>query len=234
MNRSSDSVKGYFGRVVKCSVSGSIRIPKTGRLDYLANRRRILEAAREVFARRGLEAEVKEIAERAGVGVGTLYRHFESREGLLAALVHQVGDDFLRRLQAVAGTEEPRAALRATIHAGAQSCEQFGALTEVALRRLAGEVDEFHPGGGVGFHAGYPDIHNEVVEIVADVLRRGMGGGIFRADLDVAVAVAALESMFTSGMVLALAARRSYPAAADAIADFFLAAIEAPKHGESA
>jgi AcrR family transcriptional regulator len=210
-------------------MSRSIRIPKTGRSDYLANRRRILEGAREVFARRGLNAEVREIAERAGVGVGTLYRHFESRERLLAAVVHQAGEDMLRRVQAVADTEEPRAALRATIHAGAQSCEQSGALTEVVLGKLAGELDEFHPGGGAEFHAGYPDIHNEVVEIVADVLRRGMREGIFRADLDVAVAVAALESIFTSGMLLALAAQRSYPAAADAIADFFLAAIEAPK-----
>ncbi|HJX61719.1 MAG TPA: TetR family transcriptional regulator [Dehalococcoidia bacterium] len=208
--------------------------PRAERSDALANRQRILEAAREVFARRGLEAEVKEIAERAGVGIGTLYRHFESREGLLAALVHQAGEDLLRRMQPVLGAGEPRVAIRAMIHAAAGLFEQFGALTEVILaRKMTGELDEFHPGGHDEFHADYPDLYNDIVEVMADVLRRGMREGMFRADLDVPVAVAALESIFTSGMLLALAARRSYPAAADAVADFFLNAIEAPKRESS-
>jgi hypothetical protein len=50
----------------------------------------------------------------------------------------------------------------------------------------------------------------------------------------VPVAVAALDSIFSSRMLLALATERSYPAAADAAADFFLAAIEVPKRGEPA
>jgi len=62
------------------------RALKSERSDAVANRERILEAARIVFARRGLDAEVREIAEEAGVGIGTLYRHFGSREGLLMAL----------------------------------------------------------------------------------------------------------------------------------------------------
>ena len=207
------------------------RAPRAERSDALANRQRILEAAREVFARRGLSAEVREIAERAGVGIGTLYRHFENREGLLGALVHQAGEDLLRRLQAVAKTEEPRAALRATIHAAAQFCEQFGALTEVMLAR---DIDKFHPGGHDEFHADYPDFHDDFIAVLADLLQRGMRDGIFRPDLDVAVAIGALESIFVSGMLLALATQRSYPAAADAAADFFLAAIEAPKGNEPA
>jgi len=198
------------------------RAVRAERSDALANRRRILEAAREVFARRGLDAEVREIAERAGVGIGTLYRHFESREGLVAALIHQAGEDLLRRVQAVVGTEGPRAALRATIHAAAEFCEQFGALTEVMLAR---DIDKLHPGGHEEFHADHPDFADEFRELLADLLQRGMHDGIFRPDLDVAVAIAALESIFVSGMLLALAARRSYPAAADAVADFFLSAI---------
>jgi AcrR family transcriptional regulator len=207
------------------------RAPRAERSDALANRQRILEAAREVFARRGLDAEIREIAERAGVGIGTLYRHFESREGLVAALVHQAGEDMLRRMQTVVGSEEPRAALRATIHAAAEVCEQFGALTEVLL---TDEIDKFHAGGHDEFHAEYPDFADEFRELLSDLLQRGMRDGIFRPDLDVAVAIAALESIFISGMLLALAARRSYPHAADAVADFFLAAIEAPQRSEPA
>lgn len=205
--------------------------PRAERSDALANRQRILEAAREVFARRGLDAEVREIAERAGVGIGTLYRHFESREGLLAVLVHQAGEDMLRRMQAVVGSEDLRAALRAMIHAAAEFCERFGALTEVLL---TSELDKFHRGGHDEFHANHPDFGDEFRELLADLLQRGMRDGIFRPDLDVSVAVAALESIFISGMLLALAARRSYPAAADAVADFFLGAIAKATPSESA
>jgi AcrR family transcriptional regulator len=187
-----------------------------------------------VFARRGLDAEVRDIAERAGVGIGTLYRHFENREGLLGALIHQAGDDLVRRLQVVAKTEEPRAALRATIHTAAQFCEQFGALTEVVLAgKLTGELGEFHPGGHEKFHANNYDFHHDFLAVLTDLLQRGMRDGIFRPNLDVPVAIAALESIFVSGMLLALSARRSYPAAADAVTEFFLNAIEAPKHSES-
>ncbi len=211
------------------------RAVRAERSDALANRQRILEAAREVFARRGLSAEVREIAERAGVGIGTLYRHFESREGLLAVLVHQAGEDLLRRLQAVAKTEEPKAALRATLRAAAEFCERFGALTEVMLAgKLAGGLSEFHPGGHDAFHTNHPvDFADEFRDLLADLLQRGMRDGIFRSDLDAPVAIAALESIFTSGMLLALAVQRPYSDAANAVADFFLNAIEAPKRSES-
>ena len=198
---------------------------KTERSDALANRQRIVEAAREVFARRGLDAEVREIAGRAGVGVGTLYRHFGSRDGLLAALVHQAGKDLLRRMQPVLAAEEPGAALRALIRAGAEFLEHFGALSEALLTR---DLEKFHPGGYDEFHADHPDFVNHFRELLGNLLLRGMRDGVFRADLDVPVAVAALDSIFSSRMLLALATQRSYPAAADAAADFFLAAIEAP------
>src|SRR3989304_4084126 len=98
------------------------------RSDAVANRERILEAAREVFARRGLAAEVREIAEQAGVGIGTLYRHFEGREALLAALLQETKQALLQRLQAAVEREAPQDALRAMVRAGADVCEQFGTL----------------------------------------------------------------------------------------------------------
>src|SRR3989304_10445558 len=85
------------------------------RSDAVANRERILEAAREVFARRGLAAEVREIAEQAGVGIGTLYRHFEGREGLLAALLKETKQALLQRLQAPWPTGAAQSALRAIL-----------------------------------------------------------------------------------------------------------------------
>lgn len=57
------------------------------RADAVRNRRRILEAAEEVFAKEGLSVPVDVVAERAGVGVGTLYRHFPTKEALFEAIV---------------------------------------------------------------------------------------------------------------------------------------------------
>jgi AcrR family transcriptional regulator len=55
------------------------------RADAERNRAAVLEAAREMFAEQGLEAPLEEIARRAGVGIGTLYRRFPSRDRLVAA-----------------------------------------------------------------------------------------------------------------------------------------------------
>jgi len=55
------------------------------RADAARNRQRILKAARELFAEQGLNVPIEQIAARAGVGIGTLYRRFPSREDLVAA-----------------------------------------------------------------------------------------------------------------------------------------------------
>ena len=60
------------------------RLPHTLRSDALDNRERILDAARAVFATDGLDVPMREIARRAGVGPATLYRHFPTKEMLVA------------------------------------------------------------------------------------------------------------------------------------------------------
>ncbi len=57
------------------------------RADAQRNRDRIVEVAREVFRERGYDASLDEVAKRAGVGPGTLYRHFPTRENLLDAIM---------------------------------------------------------------------------------------------------------------------------------------------------
>jgi AcrR family transcriptional regulator len=66
------------------------------RRDALQNRQRLLDAAAEVFAEHGLEASVEEIARTAGVGMGTLYRRFPTKDALISALVHDVVTTMLR------------------------------------------------------------------------------------------------------------------------------------------
>jgi AcrR family transcriptional regulator len=68
------------------------------RADAVRNRARIVDTAREVFAARGAEASLEEIARGAGVGIGTLYRHFPTRDDLVEAVFH----DRVHELQALA------------------------------------------------------------------------------------------------------------------------------------
>jgi AcrR family transcriptional regulator len=67
---------------------GTVEVePRRLRADAQRNRRRLLEAATELFSERGLEVGVADIAARAGVGRGTLFRNFPSKEHLIAAIV---------------------------------------------------------------------------------------------------------------------------------------------------
>jgi AcrR family transcriptional regulator len=73
------------------------------RRDAAANRERLLAAASQVFAEHGLEAGVEEIARVAGVGMGTLYRRFPTKDALIAALVHDVMATMRRLASEAAG-----------------------------------------------------------------------------------------------------------------------------------
>jgi AcrR family transcriptional regulator len=73
------------------------------RRDAAQNRERLLDAAAQVFAEHGLEAGVEEVARVAGVGMGTLYRRFPTKEALIAALVHDVMTTMLRLAAEAAG-----------------------------------------------------------------------------------------------------------------------------------
>ncbi len=59
------------------------------RADARRNHERILEGARELFGEYGVDAQMDDIASRAGVGVGTVYRHFPTKDALLVELVRQ-------------------------------------------------------------------------------------------------------------------------------------------------
>jgi AcrR family transcriptional regulator len=66
---------------------GAVPAARRQRSDAVQNRRRILEAAEAVFSEHGVSAPIDQVAERAGVGVGTLYRHFSTKEALFEAIV---------------------------------------------------------------------------------------------------------------------------------------------------
>src|SRR5271169_6377717 len=83
------------------------------RADAQRNRERILKAAKEEFNRSGADASLEEIAKKAGVGPGTLYRHFPTREELLVSVYRSEMEKLAAAERTLAGTLPPVEALRA-------------------------------------------------------------------------------------------------------------------------
>ena len=84
--------------------------PRPLRADARRNRERILAAATAAFAADGLSVPLDEIARRAGVGPGTLYRHFPAKEALWEAVLHSRLERLADEAEALAGLAIPRAA----------------------------------------------------------------------------------------------------------------------------
>jgi AcrR family transcriptional regulator len=83
------------------------------RTDALRNRERILEVAKEAFTRQGANASLDEIAKRAGVGAGTLYRHFPTRDVLIEGVYRNEVEKLAAAAARFAETMSPIEALRA-------------------------------------------------------------------------------------------------------------------------
>lgn len=77
------------------------------RRDARANRERILAAARECFADEGVDAPVEAIAQRAGVGMGTLYRRFPTKDALVEAVIDEALDAFVAAAEAGLAADDP-------------------------------------------------------------------------------------------------------------------------------
>src|SRR5690349_15257153 len=87
-----------------------VRKPRT---DAQRNRERILEKAKEAFTRFGANASLDEIAKQAGVGPGTLYRHFPTRDALLEAVYRTEVEKLAAAEKKFSATMPPVEALRA-------------------------------------------------------------------------------------------------------------------------
>ena len=102
------------------------------RKDVQRNLERVLSAAHELFAERGADVTMEEVARRAGVGIGTIYRRFPSKEHLFAAVSHAACDDIRQCLVEAAGSErDPRRQLRALVLVQYQHVADQSALVEL-------------------------------------------------------------------------------------------------------
>src|SRR5207249_12330182 len=79
----------------------------SSRRDAKRNRERLVSAARELFASAGVDVSVREVARHAGVGVGTLYRHFPAREDLVDAVLEGAFEDLVASAEAALAEPDP-------------------------------------------------------------------------------------------------------------------------------
>jgi AcrR family transcriptional regulator len=142
------------------------------RADARRNREKIIEGARTVFARRGAAAQMEDVARASGVGVGTVYRHFPTKEALMTELVRRTFESFV-------GTA--REAL-------ATGGEPFEVLADVLRRNselIAGDaaVQEGIMGAGAEVWAGTEAERTQLGEISRQLIERAQRAGTMRPDV---------------------------------------------------
>src|SRR6202012_2860643 len=91
---------------------GSTKSSRKPRADAARNRERVLEAAKSVFSAGGPEASLEAVARQAGVGIGTLYRHFPTREALYEAVYRREVDQLVELAAPLGDDSRPTEALR--------------------------------------------------------------------------------------------------------------------------
>lgn len=104
------------------------------RADTVRNRRLLLEAASEAFAEQGTEASMGDIAQRAGLAKGTVFRHFACKDDLLAAIMLQMLDRLIGAADRLLEADDAAAALREFMTVGVEELVADRAFCEVIGR----------------------------------------------------------------------------------------------------
>jgi len=151
------------------------RSPSDGRkprADAQRNRERILEVAKQAFTRSGADTSLDDIAKKAGVGPGTLYRHFPTREELLKAVYRNELENLATAGEKFAETMPPVEALRSwlLLFVDAVAAKQIIA---PALNTFVGDPKKV-------FEASYA----QVQEAIRRLVKRAVTSGDIREDLD--------------------------------------------------
>jgi AcrR family transcriptional regulator len=144
------------------------------RADARRNAERVLEAARAVFAESGSEAALEEIARRAGVGIGTLYRHFPTRDHLVEAVFRDTVEAACAHGRALLAAADPAGALTAWLR---DQMRQSSACRGLAAEAMIMMLDE--QGGGT------PNACDALHDIGAQLLQRAQRAGTVRADTEI-------------------------------------------------
>jgi AcrR family transcriptional regulator len=156
------------------------------RADAARNRARVLEVAYDTFASEGLSVPIDEIARRAGVGAGTVYRHFPTKDDLFRAVVEDRIQRIVDEGRAVVAGEDPADGLFVFLRSVVL---QWGATDQGLKEALAGS--------GVHIEAVKAETEEAFLAVLGDLLKKAQKAGTARRDLDVRDVKAILAGLFT-------------------------------------
>jgi AcrR family transcriptional regulator len=155
---------------------------KPTRSDALRNRTRVIDAAVGVFSEEGVSASTETIAERAGVGVGTVFRHFPTKTDLLAAVLAHMFEELTRAANTGLASSDPGSAF-------------FGVLTRIidqaatkkaVSEALGGQANEVHRRAYIG---GFR-------EAMSNLLARAQAAKVVRRDVGIEEVMAVIVAAF--------------------------------------
>nr|WP_321980902.1 helix-turn-helix domain-containing protein [uncultured Cohaesibacter sp.] len=144
---------------------GKTRAPRS---DGLKNQAALLKAADEAFVEIGVDVSISEIAKRAGVGKGTVFRHFETKDDLLAAVVIRRLDDLIDRGRELCDASDRASALYTFLEMGAEQRQQRG-LT-------------FMQGAYIG-NQDIADAREKLLQVLDTLVERAKATGELRKDI---------------------------------------------------
>jgi AcrR family transcriptional regulator len=145
--------------------------PRPLRSDARRNRERILAAAQEVFAEAGRDVQMPDVARAAGVGVGTLYRHFPAKEDLVRALVQDKVEAVNEAARDALARQDPWEAIEWLVHEGATNMAGSRGLRDAMSVIDFGDENPWNT--------------DDARRCAAAVLDRARDAGCIRADLTV-------------------------------------------------
>ncbi|MFD5539561.1 TetR/AcrR family transcriptional regulator [Streptomyces sp. NPDC127079] len=159
--------------------------PKPIRADAARNRTRLLDAARVAFTSEA-SVSLKQIARDTGVGIGTLYRHFPTREALVEAIYQQELDQLCAQPEVLLRTEDPAHALRSWMELFADYASTRRERADALRAVLTSDVVTASPA------------HAQLCAAVQAILSAGTAAGTLRDDVHAEDIVVTLVGMFTT------------------------------------
>ena len=183
----------------------------SGRTDAIANRQRVLRAARELFAERGLAVEMRDIAQRAGVGLGTLYRNVANRDELVQLIIAEFMAEVEATITTAAAIPDPLAAVQSMLDALFDLVDENGVLMD-ALRSAVPKDEQDH---------------STLFACLALVWNRAVEAGAVRDGLDPELLAELTGALFI--VYVGLRSRRSAPEARRGCMTAFLHGVLAPR-----
>ena len=147
-------------------------VPRKSRTDAQRNRERILEVAKEGFTSFGADASLDDIAKQAGVGAGTLYRHFPTRDALIEAVYRSEVEKLAAAERKFSETMAPMEALRAWM---------LLFVDHIAAKQIIAPALNSIVGGPTKLYEGSRDLVGGAIDAL---VKRAIASGDIRSDLD--------------------------------------------------